>query len=552
MSAARAYISQNRLVILTLMLLGGAVYLNALSNAFVSDDIAEIAKNPLISDPLASISTNPFGFIRLLLYWVAHSVGGLNPSYFRSINLLFHLLNICLVFTIINLILNSKRVAFFAAALFAVHPVLVEPVTWISGGSYPQYSFFFLVSFLLYILSRHKPILYWFSVISFWLSFMSHPVMPASLILVFVLYEWIWRNFKKNWPKIIPFFLVVVIYAGLNLAALPEREATLQNVHYKEQGFDNPLVQIPTAITSYLELIFWPKDLTLYHSELLFTPSQFVFKVIIFILFLTGLALAYKKNRFIFFWLSFFLITLTPTLTPFRLNWVVAERYVYLGSVGIFTAVAYLIMWLDNKFGKKSLFFPLLVILIILLSARTITRNIDWKNEDNLWIATGKTSPSNPNTHNNLGDVYGRRGDKEAAIREFQTATQLKPNYADAYHNLANTYAEIGKFNEALENYQKAIEYNPRLWQSYQNMATIYFTLAQSDPAKSQEYYPRAIDYLKQAQSLNPSNLHLRLGLGVVFLAMGQKDQAKAIFDEILKIDPQNQTALAGLREVGK
>ena len=95
------------------------------------------------------------------------------------------------------------------------------------------------------------------------------------------------------------------------------------------------------------------------------------------------------------------------------------------------------------------------------LSVRTITRNADWKNQDTLWLATAKTSPSSPQNHNNLGDYYGRQGDLEKAAEEFKTAIKLKPNYGDAYHNLANIYHQMGEDDLAIENYRKALSFNP-------------------------------------------------------------------------------------------
>ncbi len=72
-------------------------------------------------------------------------------------------------------------------------------------------------------------------------------------------------------------------------------------------------------------------------------------------------------------------------------------------------------------------------------------RNFDWKNQDTLWLATAKTSPSSHQNHNNLGDLYARRGEYEKAVEEFKKAIELKPDYGDAYHNLANVYHQIGK-----------------------------------------------------------------------------------------------------------
>lgn len=303
-------------------------YGNSLNNAFLSDDLAEIVQNPNIGNLSYAISTHPFGFIRPVLYWLAFQIGGLNPIFFRSINLLFHIGSVFLVYALFNL-LYSRRLALIVAAIFAVHPAISEAVVWISGGGYPQYTFFFLLSFLLYLRSKDNQKLYFASLGALLLSFMSHP-QPLSLFIIFPIWELLFGNLKKNWKKSIPFLLITLFFFTRLLTGISEREATMYSVHYQEKGIDNPFVLIPIAISSYFELIFFPKTLTLYHSELSFGQVEFIIRSALTLIFLAGVYFSFKKNKFIFFWLLLFLIALSPTLTPFRLNWIVAERYLYL------------------------------------------------------------------------------------------------------------------------------------------------------------------------------------------------------------------------------
>lgn len=534
-------IKKNWLILLLLSLLVLAIYGNSLNNVFLSDDLAEIVQNPNIGH-FSNLLTRPFGFIRLLLYWLAFHIGGLNPLPFRLINILFHIGSVSLIFILLNN-LYSKKLAFFVAGIFAVHPAISEAVVWISGGTYPQYSFFFLLSFVAYIFSKEHKKYYFLAIISFLLAFMSHPQMPLALFAVFPLFELSLGNLRKNWSRMIPFLLLSLAYVLVTLSSLPERETTLQSMHYQQGGVDNPFLITPVALTSYFELTFFPKILTLYHSELAFGQIGFAIRALLTLAFLGGIIVSFRKNKSVFFWLSFFLIALSPTLTPFRLNWIVAERYLYLPLLGLLVPLGLGFEKLTTYTKFKQAAYAITVLIIILLSARTIARNIDWANEDNLWIATGKTSPSSPNTHNNLGDVYGRRGDKQGALREFQRAIELKPNYGDAYHNLANTYMELNQPDKALENYQNALKYNPGLWQSYQNIAAIYF---------GQKKYDLAIENLQKAIQVNPRNLNLRLNLGIIYLVSGQKDKAKELFNLVLSVDPTNQIASQGLSEANK
>lgn len=539
-------IKKNWLTFLFLFALILITYVNSLNNVFLSDDLAEIANNPNIGNLGYAISSHPFGFIRLIFYWTAFQIGGLNPVLFRLINIFFHTGSVFLVFLIFSK-LFSKKLAIFVASLFAIHPAISEAVVWISGGSYPQYVFFFLLSFYLYLFSQKRKLYYLLSITCYTLAFMSHPQMSLALFLIFPLFEFTFNQsgggLKKNWSKTLPFFFISIFFLVITVSSLPEREHTLQTTHYQKGGTDNLTATLPISITSYFELTFFPKTLTLYHSELSFGRIEFFIRLLVTLAFFGLIAVSYKKNRHIFFWLSFFLIALAPTLTPFKLNWLVAERYLYLPIIGLLAVVGFGFDKLTNSVKLKQTGYILFAVIIILLSFRTIVRNIDWKNEDNLWIATGKTSPSSPNTHNNLGDVYGRNGDKLAALREFQKAIELKPDYGDAYHNLANTYRELGQPDKALENYQNALKFNPSLWQSYQNTGAIYF---------EQKKFDLALLNFQKAVQINPGNLSLHNAIGITYLSLGEKEKAREIFIQLLSFDPNNQILKQELQETNK
>ncbi len=518
-----------------LIILVFIAYFNSLGNDFVSDDIATIKDNILISqinyfwkEPYYNIFNFSFrSFINFIIYHLFI----LNPLPYRLSNIFFHAGSTILIYLLLKHFFKSS-IPLFAASIFAVHPILAESVGWISGGPYSNGAFFALFSFLTYLNAKRIRSLYFLSLVLFLLALLSSEKLFVFPLII-TLYEILWGSLN-NWRKLLPFWIIMGLSA-FNLAGLLNTRADLvAKISLQDTGINNPFLQIPIAVTSYLELIFWPQNLTLYHSEMNFTQLEYFLYLVIFTIFLGLIFYFLKRERKIFFWLMFFLVSLAPTLTPFRVSSIVAERYVYFASVGIFVFIAWLIENIGHPFKTKKIIYFIFIPILLVLATRTVVRNNDWKNQDTLWVATAKTSPSSFQNHNNLGDLYMRQNDPERAIEEFKKAIELKPNYADAYHNLANTYYQLKNYGVAAVNYKKAIDLDPSIWQSYQNLATIYFAEEKLDVAR---------ENLEKAVSLNPKSSNSYVFLGTIYSEMGEKIKAKENLERALELEPQNQKA---------
>lgn len=484
-------------------------YINSLSNAFVSDDLS-IAKS-VPSWSWTDAFHEPYRLGRALLYFITYQLAGLTPLAFRIPNVLFHLGTTWIVFSLVAL-LATPAAAWIAAAIVAVHPLLTESVSWISGGVYVQYSFFVLLALYLYIRSYSL-----LSYVVFTLSLLSSEK-AIPLVLLFPLYEFCYGNIRKNIKKIFPFVLIAGLFAIPYIFQIGKRTEAVQSVFYQNPGgMENPLIQIPLALGTYLRLLFWPDQLTIYHTEWPRLSADLVLPFFLFFVFLGALIWTLRKNRWIFFWLTLFPIALLPTLTPFRISWVVAERYSYPGIIGIIVAAGIL---LTSFIKEKKYLFPIMGIILIILSLRTIARNRDWWSEETLWLAIEKVSPGLPNVHHNLGVMYGNRNDFPNAIRQFQLAAALKPDWVDPYYNLALTYQRAGQFASASATYAYALKLNPNLWQPYRNLAEIAF---------AEKRFDDAITYLNLAIEKNPTNANLFVNLAIVYEAKGDIASAKAI-----------------------
>lgn len=521
------------LIVLLLFLVIG-VYINGLGNEFLSDDIAAIAENKNL-DRAAYISQSSPAIFRPFLYFLTNLAFGRIPAAFRTINIVSHLSATVGLLVLASLLIN-KTTGIISALIFAVHPLLSESVTWISGGSYSQYSALLIWATIFYLLSVKNKKYYWLSLLAFLLALGSSEKAMAFPFLLLALVITHWQDLGKNksWQKLIIPFSIGLAWIGFYLTKVPERLSSLETSYYQDVS-QTPsfFLKLPVAIASYIKLFLWPQKLTLYHSENAFSGPEFAFLVTISLFFLAiTLYLFFSRNRRLSFWPAWFLLSLAPVLSPFGVSWIVAERYVYLGTAGLTVITAFGLSKLFKKERLKPLGILVVSLLVVILGARTIVRNIDWKNQDNLWLASAKTSPNSPQNHNNLGDLWARRGDFDRAIEEFKIAIALNPRYADAYHNLANIYQRKGDLDRALKNYQKANEINPNIWQTYQNMAAIYFERGEFEKAKEM-----ALKLLV----INPELPYIHRNLGLIYYNLGQKEEAKKHLEMALQINPQDE-----------
>jgi len=552
------------LIPLFLVFLVFGVYANSLNNGFVSDDIPGIV-NAGPTWTWKYVFTNIIFLTRWtgIIPFILYQLTGPAPWAYRLVNITCHAVSVILIYKIVFQLVRSplqvpdgtwlrqRWIAFIAASLFAVHPIIIESVTWISGGIYAQYGMVFLLSFWLYLKSRGQGTMsrgqkagdneqgtisrgqMGYYVASFFIYCVSllFSEKAGVLFLLFFLYEFCFGNLKNNWRKLMPYFIVSCIFILFYVTKIGGRiDGVSMRNGISESSFYNPLIQLPVAFSSYFYIIFWPKDLTLYHQEVpIVGTTDYVFRVLTVCVYIFGIIFTALKNRTLCFWFVWFFIPLIPTITPLKIAWVVAERYVYLSVIGIFVLIAYVFDWVINIFiyniaggagrgapkkgspcgyswektrdrTRLSLQYFIIVFIcaiLVSLSFRTIVRNRDWQNEDTLWIATSKTSPSVPFTWNNMGDVYSRRGDLKKAAEMFQRAISLNPHYADAYHNLAETYRDMGETGDAILMYEKALVFNPNLWQSNGALAEIYY---------NKKDYQTALLHIEEALVSVPGN----------------------------------------------
>ncbi|MDD2224806.1 MAG: tetratricopeptide repeat protein [Candidatus Shapirobacteria bacterium] len=515
------------------------LYSNSLNGAFVSDDYASITDNSLVTS-FGSQAKN--GLVVGLCNWLTAVLFGVkNPMSYHLFCLILYLI-ICVLGFVFLYLVFSKKTAILSIILFAVLPIHVEAVSWISGKPYLLTSImvlFELILFILYTRSENKKYFWWFIGL-LPLTFLSERVRSISLLLIIPLFVFTFgTNFKLkiNWGKVFIFCCLGIIILGIVLWPLISYRINNVNSGYNGYGgiFYDPFFQYPTSIAKYLQLALIPVDLTLYHTMYIL-PNWLNWMITL--TYLSSIIYFFFRDKKFFFALTFIFIATAPSMAPVKVSWLVAERYLLLGSLGF---CAFLILFFQ-RLGKKWEIPSLILFCLVVgfYGVRTYLRNINWQTNHNLWVNTCQVSPNSHNAWNNIGDDYDKLAQMETtdagklnqylnSVKGFTQSVTVKNNYADAYHNRANIFYKIGRYDLAKDSYETALSYGPNLYQSY-------YSLLQIDLVEKN--YNSAINHLNKLNTVRPNDPQVYYAASVVYANMGRVDQAISILEQLVKANP--------------
>ncbi len=515
----REIIRSNWKFLLILLLCAAGLYFNSLKGDFVSDDYASITQNTEIKSLGPSFKS--IGAMTALTNSLLANIFGITSSIpYHTFNLMLYLMVLVSAFVFVFLITESKLVSRFSLIVFAVLPVHVEAISWISGRPYLFVALFVLIMLdllILFVNRREKKYL-WPILILLPILFKTDRIRGFAFVILGILYL---LTFKEKLGYKIKFGRIILGVLGLTLfltlVSWPVIKDRIDNVNsgvnVSDSIFYNPFFQYPTAIPKYLQLILFPTDLTLYHTMYV-APDWFNW--VILLVYLSAVVWFYFKDKKYFFALVFIFAATAPSMAPIKVSWLVAERYVFLGSLGVAMVFGLLMerYWTKGKY----LVIGFLSLLVAVYGVRVYLRNIDWQTNHNLWVSSCQVSPNSHNAWNNIGDDYDKLGQYENAIKGFGMSYTIKPNYADAYHNQANIFYKIGRLDLARNSYEQALSYNPSLYQTY-------LTLLQLDlMEKKKDDMLRHLSYLNQ---IKPNDLQVAYITATAYAQMGMMDEAK-------------------------
>lgn len=509
------------------------IYINSLRGDFVSDDYASITQNPDIANFFTMFKT--LSLPAICNSFIASLFGIVNTVPYHLFSLLLYII-ICVLLYIFLVMILGKVVARYSILLYAFHPIHVEAVSWISGRPYLLTTLFVMISIisLLKLAAKYRNIYLGGLLVGFTGMMMTDRIRGFALFLIIGLILISFKNITRiefKVKKYLPWMLLIAVI--VIVVTIPWARTRIETVNSgyntSESIFYNPFFQYPTAITKYLQLLLIPTDLTLYHTMYVL-PVWLNWLVIG--LYLSSVIYFYFKNKNIFFCLVLIFVASSPSMLPVKVSWLVAERYVFFGSIGL-CALFGIIFYKMEKFNR---YIPIvmLAVILVLFGYRTYLRNNDWQTNHNLWVNTCQVSPNSHNAWNNIGDDYDKLKDYPNAIKGFTQSTVVKPNYADAYHNRANIFFKMGRLDLARDSYMIALQYSPALYHSYLSLTQIDLM---------EKNFELALQHAQAIVNLQPNNPQSWYVAGVVFSSVGDKEKAKSAFNNSLSLAPDYQLA---------
>ncbi len=533
------------------------------------DDDINVASNPAFNPPtldgVLHFWKEPFAGLYVPVTYTAWGLlaagayserVGLNPLVFHGFNVLLHAVNALLVFSILRRLLPGKNQASIAAAaaagavLFAVHPVQVEPVGWVTGLKDVLCGFFSLLSLLGFVVAfenaggdageNEASGLRWptyaLATAAYALALLSKPsavVVPfmAALIGVVLLR----RRLVSVGVTLLPWVVLALMCIALTRHEQPTRDTDGGDVSV----WSRPQVAADT-VTFYLGKIAFPLHLTVDYGR---TPAVAVnnpYRLLVWLPPLVLAAVAWLFRRRlpgVFVGLGVALLGVAPVLGfvsfDFQQFSTVADRYLYLSMFGVALACAALLESLPpNRWLAPA------AIILAALTVRSIAQTRHWYDGLTLFRHGVAENPTSWVCHNNLAIPLGQAGLTDEALAHARRAVELNPSYATGNVTLAGLLTAKGQLAEAETIYRKVLTLSP-------DNATALASLAGLSSVQNRP--DDAIQFARRAIEVDPRNANAHWVLGTVLDEKGQHEQAVGELSQAYEIsaDPRAEVALA-------
>jgi protein O-mannosyl-transferase len=537
-----------------------AVYMPTMRGGFVWDDDEYVVNNMTLRSAggLARIWFQPGAVPQYYplvhtTFWLEYRLWGLHPFGFHLVNVLLH----AAVALLLIAALEKLKVpgAWLAGAIFALHPVQVESVAWITERKNVLSGVFYLLALLAYLrfappegeptrgASRRR---WYFASLGLFACALLAKTVTATLPAAILLLTW-WKRGRirrRDCAPLIPYVLLGLAAGGMT--------AWMERVHVGARGAEWDL-SLPArilvagrAIWFYVAKLIWPTDLTFIYARWrihIGNPWEWLYPLAVAAAFALLVRLRRQTGRGPLAGFIFHVGTLTPALGffdvyPMRHSFV-ADHFQYLASIGLIAlAVAGCVSvartWSDSRAARPMLAVAAALVLAFLGRA-TWQRGSVYLDLETLWQDTIARNPSCWMAQHNLGMVYETRGEIDRAIVQYRRAVDIRPDLEATHFNLGTMLARAGDLSGARASFQEALRIRPAYAEAWNNLGNV-LTL--------QEEIGAAIDAYRRAVALDPAHASAHRNLG---FALGKAGDAAGAEEELrasLHLEPEDASTM--------
>ncbi len=557
-------------VLLLLLVVG--VFLPSLRHGFVNfDDSVYVYENAHVQHGLTeenlrwAFTTLDAGFWHPLT-WVSllldRQLFGMGPAGYHLTSLLLHAANAILLFVLLRRLTGATWRSAFVAALFAVHPLHVEPVAWVAGRKDVLSTLFWMLALLMYVRYAEKSVIssqwplassqkavfhppssifYLLSLCCFVCGLMSKTMVVTLPFILLLLDWWPLRRLElkaqsSKLKAISPLFLeklpflVAAVVCGLLTVHAEKGVGAIQDV--SDIPFLDRLSNAILGCGGYLVQMVWPRGLVVFYPY----PRAFALWSVVgtglLLLLASALVLrAARRQPYLAFGWIWYGVTLLPVAGLIQVgSHAHADRYTYVPLIGVFTIIAWGAYDLSRRWRHRTLVLSLAVALVLCLCIPLTHRQIGyWKDSESLFRHALSVTEHNHFAHNNFGLALLQKGQVDEAITHFNKALEAVPSYSKPHNNLGIALLEKGRTDEAIAQFQAAMGYNPDFAEVCYNLGVAL--LRKGQPQEAVAPFQKAVEGC-------PDLAKARYGLGSALLRTGRNEEAAAQFLKALELDP--------------
>jgi tetratricopeptide (TPR) repeat protein len=416
-------------------------------------------------------------------------------------NLLLHIANTLLLFAVFKQMTGALWRSAFVAAAFALHPLHVESVAWISERKDLLSSLFWILTMGAYAHYVKHPKASWYlaTLLLFALGLMAKPMLVTLPLVLLLLDYWPLDRLQKNKNVLyrlivekVPFFVLSAI-SGIVTFLVQRTIGAVADIN----SFALRL-RIANAAVSYLKYIgkmFWPAKLTILYPhprQDLSMKMAALAALLLLVISVLAILLAPKRKYLLTGWL-WYIATLVPVIGIIQVGeQAMADRYSYMTLTGLFIIIAWGLTDLSAKWKyQKTVLSISAMTAIAAMATCSWLQAGHWKDSFTVCSHALKVTTKNYKMHNNLANALKTQGKLDQAVSHYKHAINIDPAYATAYYNLGLIFKQQGKFDEAVDYYRQAIKNNPSHADAYNNLAIV---LQQQEKLnEAHEYYLKAL-----------------------------------------------------------